>query len=413
MRIGSFGVACLALTLAAGGCTRKDDVVPPPAAPRVNVIQPQRGEMALSVELPGDLVGYYEAALHAKVTGYLKSIAVDKGDRVKAGQLLAVIEVPELYSNLQRTEADLVIQRLTYQRLKRVQDSDRRLISEEDVDMAYAKYKQAEAAVQTLQTMTGYTQIVAPFDGIVTGRFVDPGALVRAGGGDFGADETSALISPGATEGAGGHRNGGGPILTVAKTDRLRVYVYVPGRWCRYVRRGTPATVTFDEVPGMAIKASVTRYAGALDLTTRTMLTELDIHNADGTLYPRMYAHVKLDLISNPAVLRLPISAVSENRQKATVQVVNRGVVSRRSVSVGLTEPDYVEITSGLSTNDIVVNPFDTDLKDGQMVGYAEPRRVSSGPVERPAVRPLRANSADGVSSGEWSSGIRRRISTW
>jgi membrane fusion protein, multidrug efflux system len=377
MGIGRFAVACLALILAAGGCAHHADVATPPAAPRVNVIQPQRGEMALSIELPGDLVGFYEAALHAKVTGYLKSITVDKGDRVKVGQLLAVIEVPELYSNLQRTEADLVIQRLTYQRLKRVQDSDRRLISEEDVDMAYAKYKQAEAAVQTLETVAGYTQIVAPFDGIVTGRFVDPGALVRAGGGDFGADETSALISPGATEGAGGHRNSGGPILTVAKTDRLRVYVYMPGRWCRYIRRGTPATVTFDEVPGMAIKASVTRYAGALDLTTRTMLTELDIDNADGTIYPRMYAHVKLDLISNPAALRLPISAVSEDRQSAAVQVVNRGVVSRRSVSVGLTEPNYVEITSGLSTDDMVVNPFNTDLKDGQTVGCGEPRRVS------------------------------------
>src|SRR6202007_2283272 len=110
MRIGSFAVACLALTLAAGGCARKPDVVPPPAAPRVDVIQLQRGEMALSIELPGDLVGFYEAALHAKVTGSLKSITADKGDRVKAGQLLAVIEVPELYSNLQRTEADLAIQ---------------------------------------------------------------------------------------------------------------------------------------------------------------------------------------------------------------------------------------------------------------------------------------------------------------
>jgi membrane fusion protein, multidrug efflux system len=393
MRIGSFAIACLALTLAAGGCAHKADDVPPPAAPRVDVIQPQRGEIALSVELPGDLVGYYEAALHAKVTGYLKSITVDKGDRVKAGQVLAIIEVPELYSNLEQAQAELVIQRLTYKRLKQVQDSDRRLISEEEVDVAYAKYKKAEAAVQTLETVAGYTKIVAPFDGIITGRFVDPGALVRAGGGDFGADETSALISPGATEGAGGHRNGGGPILTVAKTDRLRVYVYVPGRWCRYIRRATPATVTFDEVPGMAIKASVTRYAGALDLTTRTMLTELDIDNADGTIYPRMYAHVKLDLISNPAALRLPISAVSEDRQKATVLVVNRGIVSSRSVSVGLTEPDYVEITSGLSTDDMVVNPFNTDLKDGQTVGTRNPGEYQARPVERPAVRPLTANS--------------------
>jgi membrane fusion protein, multidrug efflux system len=378
--IGRFAVACLALILAAGGCGRQADVATRPAAPRVNVIQPQRGEMVLSVELPGDLVGYYEAALHAKVTGYLKSITVDKGDRVKAGQRLAIIEVPELYSNLERARAELVIQRLTYKRLKDVQDSDRRLISQQDVDMAYARYKQAEAAVHTVETIVGYTQIVSPFDGIITGRFVDPGALVRAGGSDFGVDEASALVSPGATEGAGGHRNSGSPLLTIAKTDRLRLYVYVPGRWCRYIRRGTPATVTFDEVPGMAIKTSVTRYAGALDLTTRTMLTELDIDNADERLYPRMYAHVKLDLVSNPMALRLPISAVSEDRQSAAVQVVNRGVVVRRSVSVGLTEPDYVEITAGLSTGDMVIDPFNTDLKDGQTVGYARTRRRRLGP---------------------------------
>jgi membrane fusion protein, multidrug efflux system len=378
MRSGSLAVACLALMLAAAGCVRQADVAPAPVAPSVNVIAPQRGEMALSAELPGDLVGFYEAALHAKVTGYLKSMTVDKGDRVRAGQTLAVIEVPELYSNLQRAQADLAIQRITYKRLKQVQDSDRRLISQEEVDMAYAKYKQAEASVRTLETIAGYTQIVAPFDGIITGRFVDPGALVRAGGGDIGVDESSALIAPGATEGAGGHRNGGGPILTIAKTDRLRVYIYVPGRWCRYIRRGMPATITFDELPGVAIKSSVTRYAGALDLTTRTMLTELDIDNAQGTLYPRMYAHVKLDLISNPTALRLPISAVSQDGQNAAVQVVNRGAVFKRSVSVGLTEPNFVEITAGLSTDDMVVNPFDTGLRDGQTIEQAGPNRVSA-----------------------------------
>ena len=105
----------------------------------------------------------------------------------------------------------MAIDEITYQRLRRVQISDARLIAQQDVDIANAKYRQAQASVHTLQTMVGYTRIVAPFDGIVTGRFADPGALVRAGGGDIGIDESSGLISPGATEGAGGHRTGGGP----------------------------------------------------------------------------------------------------------------------------------------------------------------------------------------------------------
>jgi membrane fusion protein (multidrug efflux system) len=376
--VASAGLA-LVLVFAIFGCAHNTNVVSP-AVPHISVVHPQRAEMALSIELPGDLVGFYEAALHAKVTGYLQSIAVDKGDQVKKGQVLAIIQVPELHSNLQHAQANLVIQKLTYERLKRVQESDRRLIAQEDVDMAYAKYMQAQAAVHTLQTMVGYTEIIAPFDGIITGRFMDPGALVRAGGGDIGVNETSALISPGATEGAGGHRTGGGPILTIAKTDRLRVYIYVPGRWCRYIRRGTPATLTFDDVPGLVVTSSVTRYAGALDLTTRTMLTEVDISNPQGMLYPRMYAHVKLNLVSKPQALRLPISAVNQDRQNATVLVVRHGSVLKRSVSVGLTEPNYVEITSGLSTADIVVDPFNPDLADGETVSYTEPKRLMSGP---------------------------------
>jgi multidrug efflux pump subunit AcrA (membrane-fusion protein) len=324
--------------------------------------------MSLSIELPGDLVGFYEAALHAKVTGYLASISVDKGDRVKAGQILAIIEVPELRSNLEQAQARMAIDLITYQRLRRVQISDPRLIAQQDVDIANAKYRQAQASVHTLQTMVGYTRIIAPFDGIVTGRFADPGTLVRAGGGDIGESESSALISPGATEGAGGHRGGGGPLLTLAKMDKLRVYVYVSGRWCRYIRRGTPATLTFDDLPGASVAGSVTRYAAALDLSTRTMLTEIDIANPTGVLYPRMYASVSLVLVSHPNAMRLPIAAVNQEGSKAFVFVVKNGQLAETQVQPGITSPDYIEITSGLTMNDSVVASFSSDLRKGMKV---------------------------------------------
>jgi membrane fusion protein, multidrug efflux system len=374
----------MAFALAAFGCARDREAVSQ-TAPQVSVVHPQRGAMALSIDLPGDLVGYYEAALHAKVTGYLQSMGVDKGDEVKKGQVLATIQVPELRSNLQQALAHLEIQQLTYDRLKRVQQSDPRIVAQEDVDIAYAKYKESQANVHTLETLVGYTAIVAPFDGIVTGRFVDPGALVAAGGGDIGVNETSALISPGATEGSSGHRLGGGPLLTIANTDRLRVYVYVPGRWCRYIRRGTPAAVTFDEVPGLTVSSSVTRYAGALDLTTRTMLTEVDIDNNNHQLYPRMYAHVKLDLASHPQALRLPITAVNQEGQRTTVIVVSRGSALRRSISLGLIQPDYVEITSGLSPDDLIIDPFNPDLRDGETVSYPEPGSSTGRADQKPA----------------------------
>ena len=362
---------CVAFgALAVFGCGQRPDVAPQ-VEPIVSVMHPLRGAMTLSIELPGDLVGFYEAALHAKVTGYLKSVSVDKGDRVKAGQTLALIEVPELHSNLEHALARLAIDKVTYERVRRVQKADSRLISQEDVDIAYAKYRQARASVHSLETMVGYTHIVAPFGGIVTGRFADPGALVRAGGGDIGINESSALISPGATEGAGGHRTGGGPLLTLARVDRLRVYVYVPGRWCRYIRRGIPVTMTFDDVPGLVVRSSVVRYAGALDLTTRTMLAEIDIDNRNGVLYPRMYARVKLDLVVHPTALRVPTTAINGEGASASVFLIKNGQLAKVPIRTGITDPDYVEITSGLTTDDLVVSSLSSDLRDGRKVRYA------------------------------------------
>jgi membrane fusion protein (multidrug efflux system) len=369
--------ACIAIlaALLAFGCDRPADSQPIAnnPAPTVNVIRPQRGEMIRTLDLPGDVVGFYEASLHAKVTGYLQSISVDKGDWVKAGQALAMIQVPELHSNLARAGANLDIQRITYQRLKRVQETDPRLVSQEDVDTAYAKYQEATAAVRTLKTMISYTEITAPFSGVITGRFADPGALIRAGGSDFGVNETSGLISPDAMEGAGGHRSGGGPVLTIADIDKLRVYVYVPENSCPLVQRGTRAVLRFDEFPGKVFKGSVVRYATSLDLATRTMLTEIDIDNPNHLIYPRMYAHVTLDLIRHPDALRVPTSAVNGAGQSAHVLVVRNGRLEKISVSTGINNGSFVEITSGLKGNDMVVRTFSNALDEGEKVRFDTP----------------------------------------
>jgi membrane fusion protein (multidrug efflux system) len=339
-----------------------------PQLPAVEVVRPRRGEIAKSIELPGDVVGFYEAALHSKVTGYLKSISVDKGDFVKAGQVLAEIQVPELRSNLQRAQASLEIERITYDRLKKVQQSDPRLVSQQDVDMAYAKFLEAQAAVGTLQTMVGYTRIIAPFDGVITGRFADPGALIRAGGGDIGVDETSGLISPGATEGAGGHRDGGGPILTIADIDKLRVYVYVPENSYPYIHEGTPATLRFDEFPGRTFDGKVARYASSLDLATRTMLTEVDIDNPRRLVYPRSYAHVTIDLVRHPNALSVPVAALGGSVSAPKLLVVNNGRLVQTPVRTGINNGNYVEVTSGLSANSLVVGTYSSGLTPGEQV---------------------------------------------
>ncbi|MGO9268398.1 MAG: efflux RND transporter periplasmic adaptor subunit [Candidatus Binataceae bacterium] len=345
--------------------------MPVPDDPSVEVIRPQRGEMVQSIDLPGDAVGFSEAALHAKVTGYLESIGVDKGDWVKAGQVLAQIQVPELHSNLARAQASLAIAKITYDRLKHVQLSDPRLVSQQDVDMAYAKYQETQAAMQTLRTMVAYTKIVAPFDGVITGRFADPGALIRAGGGDFGVDETSGLISPGATEGAGGHRTGGGPILTLADINKLRIYVYVPEGSYPLIRLGTPAVLQFDEFPNRVFKGSVARFATSLDLATRTMLTEVDIDNPGHVIYPRSYAHVTLDLIRHSDALSVPSAAIQGNGESARVLVVKQGRLAEVPVSTGLSDGSRVEITSGLTDESVVVATYSNALSPGEKVRFS------------------------------------------
>jgi membrane fusion protein, multidrug efflux system len=371
----------LGLLVTLNSCVKQAEPMTTSAQPTVTVIHPQRADMVETIELPGDLVGFYEASLHAKVTGYLKSITVDKGDMVKAGQVLAEIEVPELHSNLNQAEASLTIARVTYERLKRVQQSDARLISQEDVDIAGAKYQEAKAAVEGLATMVGYTKVIAPFDGVITGRFADPGALIRAGGGDIGVGETSALIAPSATEGAGGHRNDNGPILTLADIDYLRVYLYVPEGSYPFIKRGTPATLRFDEFPGRIFTGTVARYATALDLATRTMLTEVDIRNPNHVLYPRSYAHVTLDLVRHSDTLRLPVAAVNGIGTAARVLVVEHGRLLDAPVSTGINNGNYVEITSGLTENSLVVSTYSSALNSGEKVNhvFANAKKATSG----------------------------------
>jgi membrane fusion protein, multidrug efflux system len=361
------GTAMAIAVLCASGCDSPSVPLTMHQPPSVEVLRPRRGEIGKSIDLPGDVVGFYEAALHAKVTGYLKTISVDKGDSVRQGQVLAEIEVPELQSNLARSQASLEIERITYDRLRKVQQSDSRLISQQDVDMAYAKYREAQAEVATLQTMYGYTKIIAPFDGVITGRFADPGALIRSGGGDIGVDETSGLISPGATEGAGGHREGG-PILTIANLDKLRIYIYVPESSYPYIRVGTPTTIRFDEFPGRVFDGKVARYASSLDLATRTMLTEVDIDNPNRLVYPRSYAHVNIDLVHHPDALSVPVGALGGSPDSPEVQVIRDQKVEQVPVRTGINNGNYVEITSGLSPDSLVVATYNSGFTSGEQV---------------------------------------------
>jgi membrane fusion protein (multidrug efflux system) len=335
---------------------RSDPAPPAPANPTVLVVRPQRGAATRTITLPGDLVGYYQTTLYSKVTGYLQQISVDKGDWVHKGQVLASIEVPELNDKLQRERAQLAIRKLTYERLKGVADTDKRLVAQQQVDVARSQYEEAEASVKELATMVGYTQIVAPFGGVITARFVDPGALIRASGG-------GPQQQPGQ-----GDKGSATPVLSMAMIDELRVYVYVPEEDVGMIRRGTPATLTLKEYPGRIFKGDLTRFATSLDLSTRTMLTEIDVKNPDHQLYPGMYANVTLELERHADALKLPPSAVSGQGAHGHVFVVRQNRLEKVPVSIGIRTGSYVEIKSGLNESDQVVSHFTPALYGGEAV---------------------------------------------
>jgi membrane fusion protein (multidrug efflux system) len=308
------------------------------------------------------------------VTGYLKSISVDKGDWVKAGQVLAVIEVPELEQRLARARADMEVQHLTYQRLDQVWKSDPRLVARQDVDIAQGKYLEAKAQTDELEAMASYTKIVAPFDGVVTGRFADPGALIKAGG-----EQTTASPDQGSAHPSGGTS----PVLSLALIDTMRIYIYVPQDSVTSIKRGMPAKLTLQDLPGRTFDGVVTRYANSLDLGTRTMLTEIDLKNPGHQLYPGMYANVTLELERHADALSLPESAIGDAQDERYVMIAQDGKLRKQDVTVGINNGKSAEIASGLSGGeDVVANP-DPSITADEVVNVVQQK---TQPDERPSV---------------------------
>ena len=364
MKQFSVFVALVCLAALASGCTRADGDTYTDSRPTVTVIRPQRGDVVRTITLPGDLVALYQSTLYAKVTGYLSSIAVDKGDWVKKGQVLAEIEVPELRQRAARAKADLEVQHLTYQRLEQVWKSDPRLVARQDVDIAQGKYLAAKAQMDELDAMVSYTQIIAPFDGIITGRFVDPGALIKAGG-----DQSSTS----APEQGSTHPNGGtSPVVSLAMIDPMRTYVYVPQAEVGFVKRGMPATLTLQELRGRSFEGEVTRFTNSLDLGTRTMLKEIDLKNPRHELYPGMYANVTLELDRHRGALKLPESAIGDSRDGRYVMIAEGGRLRKQIVGVGLNDGTYAEITHGLHGGEEVVSTLDPSLVQSEAVNAVQ-----------------------------------------
>jgi len=314
----------------------------------VEVTSPQRGEIHRFVALPGTLRPNQQVTLHAKVAGYLKSISVDKGDKVKSGQLLAELEMPELVAERAKHEAELNIAKIEADRLKSARAKAPDLITPAASDTAEARLAMARANLTANDTMMRYSKIAAPFDGVVTMRYVDAGAFVPAA--TASANPTAAAI------------------VTVMDYSTVRVRIAVPEIESSRVQVGQPVVVTTDSLAGKTFRGSVTRHSGALDEATRSLLVEADLPNGDGTLRPGMYVMAKIGVEKHSNALLVPAAALVREKAAGFLFTFAGGKATRVPVKYGFNDGTNVEILDGIADNARVIVPGKVALVSGQAV---------------------------------------------
>jgi membrane fusion protein, multidrug efflux system len=375
------GVALLVL-LAAGGLTllarasrgralaRETEVQ---AMPTVAVVHPLAEKPDLELVLPGSLQAFQESPIYARTNGYLLRWYKDMGSRVKKGELLAMIDTPEVDQELnqaratrQQISSQLELARISAERWENLRKTDS--VSAQEADQQSSGYRQsqanlaaADANVRRLEELESFKNVYAPFSGVLTRRNVDPGALINAGAG-------------------------GKELFDMAQVDTLRVYTSVPQAYAAYIRPGVKVTITLQEFPGKKFPGSVARTAEAIDPATRTLLTEVDVPNRDGQLLPGSFGEVHFAVGSNVQRLTVPVNAMlfrSQGPQAAVVGPDSR--VELRPLSIGRDYGTSLEVLGGLSLSDrIVVNPPDS-LEQGQQVRVTEP---SAGELQQNASGP-------------------------
>ena len=335
--------------------------------PTVSVISSQRPDDNAKLVLPGSTQAIQETAIYARTNGYVRQWLVDIGAKVEAGQLLAEIETPEIDQELnqaraafEQASANAELGRVTMVRWNEM--LQKRVVSAQEfdekkaaADARRADLNAAQANVQRLERLQGFQRVVSPFAGIVTARNIDTGALVSAGS------------------------NGqSGPLFRIAQTDTLRIYVTVPETDALTIAPGQNASVAFRQIPDKTFKAKIVRTAGALDPAARTLLTELQLPNADGQFLPGMYAEIEFALPHDGRTLLVPGNAVMIRSDGPKVLVVDaKQTIRARAVKLGRDLGDKVEILSGLSSSEaLVANPTD-QLREGVEVKLqAEPTQA-------------------------------------
>jgi RND family efflux transporter MFP subunit len=346
-------------------------------------------DLSRSVVLTADFKPFQEVELMAKVSGYVKSINVDVGDRVKQGQLIAVLEIPEMASDIARAQATLRhsqaevarardeqqraqaahdMNHLAYQRLEAVSKARPGLVAQQEIDDAHSRDLQTEAQIASansafhaaeeqvgvaeaeqakIKTMFDYTRVTAPFTGVITKRYADTGSMIQAGT----ASQTQAM-----------------PLVKLSENGLLRLNLPVPESTVPIIRIGQAVEVA---VPTLhrTFPGKIARFVDKLQLSTRTMDTEVDVPNPQLVIVPGMYAEVTLAVEQRRGVLAIPLPAIAGTENSPTVYLVNAGgKIEERPVQLGLQTSDLAEVKSGLQDGDLVVIGNRSQLKVGQSV---------------------------------------------
>jgi RND family efflux transporter, MFP subunit len=322
----------------------------------VDVIHPQLDESGNELVLPGNAQAFIDTPIFARTGGYLRAWNFDIGSHVKKGQLLAEIEAPELDKQLLQARANLATAQSNHDIAAVIANRNERLLKTNSISTQETENAQAQASatktiteasaaeLARLEQMKAYQRIYAPFDGVITARNTDVGAVIESGVG--GAKE----------------------LFHISKIDKLRVFVPVPEMWSRYTRPGTKAELTLTEFPNRAFACVLVRTSNAIETSTRTLLTEFDVDNPTGELLPGSYVQVHLKLPSRASALTVPANTLLFRSEGLRVGVVKDGKTVLTPITIGRDFGTKVEVLSGVQqADDVILDPSDS-LIDGLAV---------------------------------------------
>ena len=348
----ALGCAVILAAVFLVGCDHSATTKTDAPVPNVQVVHLKAGEVSRSITLPGNLIAYQEALLYAKVPGYLKSIAVERGDWVKTGDVLAVIETPEMLADVAKFKAEADVAELAVQRVNKAAKKAPDLVMPQTVDAARGKDEIAKANLERIETLLGYSKIIAPFDGVITKRWVDVGAFIPAA--------TSSSVARNAA------------VVTLMDFSRVRIEVAIPEPEVPLIKKDLPVKVTVAELPDHVFDGGITRFAYALDESTKTMMAEIEIPNPDHALRPGMYASCQIMLEKKTDAQLLPAEALITEKNKSFVFACRDGKAVRVSVKTSFNDGISVEIIDGLKPNEAVIVAGKQSVTDGQTINATE-----------------------------------------